>query len=344
MKTIRASILAFAGLALVACGVSDEEIQDALKNADPVESSLNFKVGEKWTAVKTVVRKGNVGNQLTGSDLQYKYEKGVSTPCEQGAASSSASNCGVVTAVILTETTTYSSVVTEKTDPAATETPGFVVAESATVKTEEQFLYPVTGTQSTANLPTVGFENSLYTLTELNNFIVRINEQNESDLGASETLVPSHPEGGRIYTDEDGMSWSFTTATTIALASRSVRALVGKVATSQTSGITLETLKAKCFRRDPAGGVSTTNSDINIHGDCTNQIQLVYDREIHVGLDLKLYETIKSVVINITGYGVRDNAGFLVNNNVANSLAGEFVFTYDAVESETTYKVSDVTF
>jgi hypothetical protein len=343
MKTIRASILAVAGVALAACGgVSDDDIRDALKEALPAQSTLNYAVGENWKATEVVTAKGAVGKGLTGSNLQYKFEKGAATPCARSAARTSATNCGILQSVVSKTTTEYDSTVTGKTDTAVGDLPGWVVIELAKQTIDEQRLYPVSGTQESSNLPVVNQANSIYTLAERNNFVVRID--GESDVGASTTLWPSHIEGGRTYTDDTGMSWAFTTATTINLTSRNVRALTGVVATNQDAAITLAELQQKCFRREPWNGSSTTNSNIVLHSDCSGQIQLVYDRKVDIGLDLKLHEEITAVTIQIQDYGVRDTLGVLQNNNVPNVPAGEIVFLYDAVETVTSYAVSDVTF
>ena len=343
MKTIRASILAFAGLNLAACGgLSQKDIQDALKTESAPTSSLNYRVGESWTANEVVTTKGK-GAVLGGSDVQYKYEDGKAVPCEPNAARQNNTNCGIVQTAIRVATTTYSAKVTEKADTAVTKTPGFVVVEASTFTIDEQRYYPVTNTQETSNFPQNGVIESLYTLTERDNFISKITEGGESDLGASTALWPSHPANGRTYTDDAGMSWAFTSGTVVKLASRTVSALAATVATPQTPLETLASLKTKCFSRQPAGGVSTTNTDIVRHGDCSGNIQLVYDRRVVIGRDLKLRETLKSVVINITDWGVRDNLGVL-RRTIPNTNGGDVVFLYDAVETESTFGVTDVTF
>lgn len=345
MKNIRFSMMALVGAGLIACGTpSNDDIKDALRDADAQQSSLNLKVGETITRKRVVVSRGDVGVGLGGtSDIQYKYEKGTATVCQHTAAAGSTTNCGAFQSVILTETTESTAVVKEKADVAFSELPGFVVEETRKETTDEQFLYPVAGTNSSGNVPSTTTGNMLYTVAEWNNFVVQVGEGGEGDVGNSTTLFPVSPAAGRTYTDDNGASWTVTGTELVTAGPTSVRAAAITVATDKNI-VDLAELQQKCFTRVPSGGTSTTNYDVDMAAECGGTLQLVYDHTMQVGLDLVLRETKKTVEIQIVQWGVRDAAGVLDRTNVPNTVISDYVFFYTAREVEVTDEVTSITF
>lgn len=345
MKTIRFSMMALVGAGLIACGdVSNDDIKGALQDADATQSRLNIRVGETITRKRVEISRGDVGVGLGGtSDIQYKFEQGKATVCEHNAAGGSTTNCGAFQSVLRTVTTESTDVVKEKADLAFSELPGYVVEQTQKVTEDEQFFYPVAGTNSSGNVPSVSTSNMLYTIGEWNNFVVIVPEGGEGDVGNSATLYPVNPARNRTYTDDRGRSWTVTGVETVTAGATSVAAATITVATNKNI-VNLTELRDKCFTKQPSGGVSTTNYDVRMAPECGGTMQLVYEHTLQVGLDLILRETMKTVEIDIVDWGVRDTNGFLDRTNVPTTVGGEVVFFYTAREVEVTDEVTNIAF
>ena len=333
MKPIQ-SILALATFSLVACGgMSDEDIRKALNNAEPAqESTLQFKFGETWTGTR-------VAKSVNG--IPYKFEGGVSTLCSQGAAGDGATTCGTPAAGTSIRTTLVNATVLGRSDTAITELPGWAVQEVNTVTTDDEIFFAAAGTYSTLNNPNTSKETQLYTLAEKNNFVIRIDEdQANLDSTGGRAIYPSHPQRGRTYTDDTGMSWTVTGATRVPLAKGTVAAAAVSATTTIEQKIdpaSLATFKEKCFFKRSAGA----NFTVEVRGECLNPLVVKNEVRVEIGHDLALRQTTRVETLEVTDYGIRDAGGNL-SQTLPNSVTGDFVFLYDIFIEEETFTMSDI--
>lgn len=341
MKNIYATVLLLAGFSLAACGTpSEDDLKDAIRTGNRERSGLNYKVGEKYKEKRVVVKRGDVGGSLTGSDVQYKYENGEAKPCAHAAASNSTTDCGVFRSVVRTETTTLDGEVTRKADLAWSSLPGFIIQETAQTTVDEQWYWPVAGTNSTGNVPSSSSGSLLRSVGERNGFVVAIEEGGEGDVGNSATLFPSSPRSGRTYTDDRGMSWTVTDAVRATVGSYTVSAAAMTVATDRNVR-SLEEIKKRCVFRE---GQTATTFRVSVVPECKGTLQLVYEHKLEVGLDLVLREHLKTVEMQIVDAGVRDPSGAFLTSNITTGNNGDFVIFYTTVETEETRELTDLTF
>lgn len=336
MKNIQI-MLALATLSLAACdGLSDDDIRMALNNAEPAQAShLQFRAGETWTGTRTE-------REVFG--IPYKYEKGKATLCEQGEASNSATRCGSPSSGVNTKTTQVNATVLGKSDTASTQLPGWAVQEVNTVVQDVENFYAAAGTYTEVNDPLTSTVTTLYTLAEHGNFVVRLDE-NVFDVDASkgDTLYPSHPQRGRSYTDDAGISWTVTSTTRVTLASGKASGAAISAATAPealTDLANLTAFKEKCFYKMNQGG---STYSVEIRDDCTNTLTVKFELTAEVGYDLALRQRVYVERMDITDYGVRDAGGNL-SQNLPDSVTGDFVFLYEISSEEETFTMTDIKF
>lgn len=315
MKNFKKVIRCFAAVALMSCGgLSESDVESALKNNQLAErkSNLNFVVGEKWTSHTTV-------REVT--NLPFKLENGNLDLCNFNSAQNTAGCAGIPSGVIaLTETETLARVVS-KSLLASSPFLGFAVEETRTITTQNQLYFPNPDTFSNGNTPFESKVASVYTLAEFHHFVTKIEPGNgavDSDAGQGRALYPSRPEKGRNYTDDQGYSWTISTATKNVVAGKSYGTLLARRSSNQVHGdVEIKSLRDQCFEKSANGPAITLNfrSDQSGNQICdTNREFLVAEDisyEINYDLIFKAHRHEES--ISLSAYGARLTDGTLAN-------------------------------
>ncbi len=205
MKNVKKIVLGVVSLTFAACGLSDQEIENALRDADDSPAGhLDYRVGLKWTE----------STRRTDTHLLLKYENGAYTYCDLGDLMTG-SDCPtpVEGEATVAETETVHHVV-GKVDAASLALPGYAVRTTTTTRERLEGYDPETDTFSEDGEEVENRATDLFTLGEHNGFVVWLDGV-DNDVSRGKTLFPSNPRVDGVYVDDMGGSWRVNEVATV---------------------------------------------------------------------------------------------------------------------------------
>ncbi len=298
MKTTCRFLLGLASLALTACGLSEEELRQALEAAEPPPSSqLDFRVGQSWTESLT--------NKKTRRLL--KYENGSYAYCDLGdfnTGSECPSEVVADTNVTTSETVNY---VVAKVDAAPLALPGFAVRATTTTSKNWAYLDDVVESRST----------ELFTLGEHNGFVVKLVGDGDLDETMREALYPARPEIGGVYVDDKGAAWRVPEATTVDIGDLTDLQAHRIVKTTKLAkeGIDRDWLIRNCVLKTTLSDTDTRVRALNDSGEPCREPWLVEESiETVVHDDIRVKYTLRQRWLSLYTVGARIDGYVLVDH------------------------------